>query len=160
VCTSGSAGGQQSRAASTAPAPSDLRTALRMRRQRQADTACELAIRRHLHSWGLRYRVDCRPEPQLPRRADIVFRPAKVAVFVDGCFWHKCPHHWKAPGRNSSWWTDKISANVKRDAETTAVLEASGWTVVRVWEHEDAEAAALDVAELVRARRSGSQPRS
>jgi DNA mismatch endonuclease, patch repair protein len=136
------------------PAPSDLSTALRMRGQRQRDTACEVAVRRLLHSWGLRFRIDCRPEQLIARRADIVFRPAKTAVFVDGCFWHGCPLHWKTPKRNGTWWAKKISANAKRDRQTDSVLERGGWLVIRAWEHEDPVAVATRIAEAVQRRRA------
>jgi DNA mismatch endonuclease (patch repair protein) len=124
-----------------------------MRRQRQKDTACELAVRRLLHGWGMRYRVDCRPEPDVARRADIVFRSAKMAVFVDGCFWHGCPVHWKAPKRNATWWIGKITANVERDARTNQLLERRGWLVIRAWEHESPRAIATRVASSLKHRR-------
>ena len=144
------------RRGSRAPAPSDLSTALRMRRQRQTDTACELAVRRLLYSCGLRYRIDCRPEADLSRRADIVFRSAKTAVFIDGCFWHQCPLHWQAPKRNASWWTKKISANAYRDRQTSNLLECKGWLVIRAWEHENPNTIARRIAEAVRQRPRGS----
>jgi len=83
-----------------------------------------------------------------------VFGTAKVAVFVDGCFWHRCPQHATDPRANAQWWRDKLDRNVARDRETDATLAAQGWLVVRVWEHEDAVAAAARIAEAVRARRS------
>lgn len=135
-----------------APRPSDAATAKRMQLQRQRNTGCELAVRRLLHAKGLRYRIDCRAEKGVPRRADIVVRPAKVAVFVDGCFWHGCPEHWKAPSRHETWWTNKVSANAKRDRETTLLLERAGWLVIRAWEHEEPEAVADRVLEAVRER--------
>ena len=136
-----------------APRPSDEATALRMQKQRQKDTVCELALRRLLHARGLRYRVDCRAEPSVPRKADIVLRPAKIAVFVDGCFWHRCPVHWKAPRTNSDWWEQKIARNVERDLQTTKILEAQGWLVIRVWEHEDPRVAADEILRAVSRRR-------
>jgi DNA mismatch endonuclease (patch repair protein) len=75
-----------------------------------------------------------------------------VAVFIDGCFWHGCPVHWRRPKRNAAWWSDKISANVHRDADTTAFLETRGWQVIRVWEHDDPLEAAVLIGEAVRAR--------
>lgn len=114
-----------------------------MQSQRVRDTAPEMALRRELHRRGLRYRVDY---PVLPRRrADIVFTKARVAVFVDGCFWHGCPEHGTWPQNNAEWWRTKIEANRARDANTDERLRADGWTVVRVWEHEDAPSAAARV---------------
>ena len=135
-----------------APPASDAATLSRMTKQRQRDTDCELRIRRALHRAGLRFRVHCRPDPNIARRADMVFRSARLAVFVDGCFWHRCPLHWKPPIRNAEWWMSKIAANAGRDANTTATLEAAGWQVVRIWEHEDAHDAAARIAETVRRR--------
>jgi len=112
-----------------------------MQGNRSRDTAPELAVRSLLHGAGYRFRVDRRPLPAFPRRADIVFTRAKVAVFIDGCFWHGCPVHGRLPGTNRTYWTAKLRRNVERDEETTRVLQASGWVVVRVWEHEVPESA-------------------
>lgn len=128
-----------------------------MQRQARRDTVPELALRRALHRLGLRYRVDRAVGPGVRRRADVVFGGAKVAVFVDGCFWHRCPQHATDPKANAQWWRDKLDRNVARDRETDATLAAQGWLVVRVWEHEDAVAAAARIAELVRARRTSSR---
>lgn len=124
----------------------------RMSRQATRDTAPEMEVRRHLHAAGLRYRVHTRPLPQLRRTADIVFRGARVAVFVDGCFWHSCPEHGTAPVTNGEWWAAKLSRNVERDADTDHQLTDAGWLVVRVWEHEDPVVAAERVARAVRSR--------
>jgi DNA mismatch endonuclease (patch repair protein) len=132
-----------------APKPSDSATALRMRTQRQRDTGCEIDLRRELHKRGVRYRIDCRPIPEVPRRADIVMRAAKLAVFVDGCFWHGCPLHWKPPKQHSEWWEAKVAANIGRDKDTTAVLAGAGWMVVRIWEHEDAATAAEQIVNIL-----------
>lgn len=111
------------------------------------DTAPELAIRRVLHRRGLRYRVHRRPLPELARQADIVFPGAKVAVFVDGCFWHGCPEHGRREHRTNGWyWPNKIAANKDRDRGTDERLIAAGWAPVRIWEHEQPEAAADRVA--------------
>ena len=128
-----------------------------MARQRSRNTVTEMAVRRACHALGLRYRVHRHPLPGLRREADIVFGPAKVAVFVDGCFWHSCPEHGTSPRANAAWWSEKLRRNQERDAETTKLLGDSGWEVIRVWEHEDPDAAALRVAERVRerARRRG-----
>lgn len=102
-----------------------------------------------LRALGLRYRIDV-TVPGTRRRADIVFGRAKVAVFVDGCFWHGCPQHGTWPKANASWWRSKIEANRLRDRDTDAKLEAAGWTVLRFWEHADAAAAARKVAKALK----------
>jgi len=105
---------------------------------RSRDTAPELALRRELYRRGLRYRVDASlPIPGLSRRRiDIAFLRQRVAVLVDGCFWHGCPVHGTTARTNSAYWTHKILTNRLRDVDTNARLAAAGWTVVRVWEHE------------------------
>lgn len=109
----------------------------RMSRQARRDTAPELAVRRELHRRGLRFRVDW-PLPGLARRrADVVFTRQKVAIFVDGCFWHSCPEHRTAPASNSAWWVNKLENNVRRDRQTDDHLRGLGWTVLRFWEHEN-----------------------
>lgn len=120
--------------------------------QKRRNTRCELGVRLALHNAGFRYRLDCRPHLDFRRRADIVFRQAKVAVFVDGCFWHGCPLHWKMPKRNASWWKNKIARNVARDADTTAFLEHQGWRVLRIWEHDDFLEAASRIGKAVQHR--------
>jgi DNA mismatch endonuclease (patch repair protein) len=97
----------------------------------------ELRLRALLHARGLRYRVSARPVIDLRRTADIVFPSARVAVFVDGCYWHGCPEHHRAATKNSEFWRTKIAENQRRDAETNRVLADHGWTVVRCWEHDD-----------------------
>jgi DNA mismatch endonuclease (patch repair protein) len=124
----------------------------RMQRQRRRDTACELELRRILHRKGLRYRVDHRPISSYRRRADLVFSRARVAVFIDGCFWHGCPQHGTVPGTNSEWWAKKLARTRARDEETTEVFAAAGWLVVRVWEHEDPRSGAEEIARAVRKR--------
>ncbi|MFE3289473.1 DNA mismatch endonuclease Vsr [Rhodococcus sp. NPDC059234] len=124
------------------PVPDSASTRERMRTQRRRDTAPELALRRELHRRGRRYRVDRAPLPGMRRRADLVFPGARVAVFVDGCFWHCCPEHATRPKNNAQWWADKLAANVARDRDTDVRLTEAGWVVVRIWEHEDPAAAA------------------
>jgi DNA mismatch endonuclease (patch repair protein) len=124
-----------------------------MRGQRRRDTGCELALRRALHKVGLRFRLDQRPLPELNRRADLVFRSRRVAVFVDGCFWHGCSVHRDPVKTNGAWWKAKLGRNVARDADTNARLVEAGWTVVRVWEHSSPERAAKLVLRVVRGRR-------
>lgn len=106
-----------------------------MARVRGRDTKPELALRRELHRRGRRYFVN-RAVPPTRRRADLVFPRARVAVFVDGCFWHSCPEHLRVPTSNVEYWTAKLERNLQRDRRTDTELEAAGWTVVRVWEHE------------------------
>jgi DNA mismatch endonuclease (patch repair protein) len=131
----------------------------RMQRQQTRDTQPELAIRRLLHAAGLRYRVDAAPLPTLRRRADVVFSPAKVAVFVDGCFWHGCPDHGARPTHaNPAYWTDKMSRNRERDRCTDQLLKEAGWISVRVWEHEDPCEVAKRVILIVRSRRPSEPP--
>ena len=125
----------------------------RMRRQRRRDTAPELALRSLLHRRGRRFRVDF-PLPTLRRRADIVFPRERVAVFVDGCFWHGCPAHATQPKQNREWWEAKIVQNRLRDTDTDRRLEALGWTSVRVWEHENPGAAADRIDVILRRARS------
>jgi DNA mismatch endonuclease (patch repair protein) len=108
-----------------------------MQRQRRSDTAQEIAVRRLLTASGLRYRVNERLSADLRWRADIVFRRAKVAVFLDGCFWHSCPRHRTAAKANAEWWSTKLAANRERDRRTTRELRRANWTVLRFWEHTD-----------------------
>lgn len=119
-----------------------------MQANRSRDTAPELAVRRLLHAQGLRYRVDVRPVPEIRRRADIVFPRKKIAIFIDGCFWHGCPDHGRPTfAQNVHYWPDKIAGNQARDQETSQLLTAAGWRVLRFWEHQNP----VDVAEAVRA---------
>lgn len=134
------------------PAPSSAVVRRRMQQQRRRDTRPELELRRALHAAGLRYRVERPVLPGMRRRADLVFGPAKVAVFVDGCFWHMCPQHATAPKANADWWREKLERNRERDRDTDRLLLDQGWLPVRVWEHEDMTEAALAVAEAVRRR--------
>jgi DNA mismatch endonuclease (patch repair protein) len=119
---------------------------------RRTGTGAEMALRRALWQRGLRYRVDRRPLPDLRRKADIVFVGARVAVFVDGCFWHVCPEHGNDPTVNESYWTAKLSRNMERDRETDVALTVAGWLPIRVWEHEDPARAAEVIATAVRER--------
>jgi DNA mismatch endonuclease (patch repair protein) len=127
-------------------------TRRRMSRQRSRDTDPERALRSLLHRMGLRFRVHRRPVPGLRREADLVFAGARVAVFVDGCFWHCCPEHATSPRANGAWWAAKLAANVARDRDTDRRLAEAGWRVVRVWEHEEPARAAARVARVVRHR--------
>ena len=124
-----------------------------MQGNRRKDTGPEMAVRRLVHASGLRYRVDQRPIATVNRKADLVFRKAKVSVFIDGCFWHKCPDHFQAPASNRDFWEAKIAANVHRDQETDALLRESGWQVLRFWEHENPEVVATEIERAVRSAR-------
>ncbi|MBJ8346171.1 very short patch repair endonuclease [Antrihabitans sp. YC2-6] len=125
-------------------------TSARLSKQRRRDTAPEIALRRELHRRGLRFFVDRAPLPGLRRRADLVFPRRRVAVYVDGCFWHRCPIHATDPKNNAEWWATKLATNVRRDRDTDARLAEAGWQVVRVWEHELPTVAADRVAQLLR----------
>lgn len=145
------------------PAPGKLlagtpaATARRMSRQRTRDTDPEILLRRELHRRGLRYRVDA-PIPRLPRRrADLLFTRARVAIFVDGCFWHSCPEHRTSPATNAEWWATKLARNVARDRETDAHLAGLGWIVLRFWEHEDPITAADAIVAVVRPAGRGGE---
>ena len=124
-----------------------------MSRQASRDTLPELLLRRRLHARGLRYTVHRRPVAEVRRTADIVFSRVRVAVFVDGCFWHGCPQHATAPKTNAVWWSTKLARNVERDRETDALLADAGWSVVRVWEHEPPDDAATRVQAVIEAAR-------
>jgi DNA mismatch endonuclease (patch repair protein) len=117
---------------------------------RGTETAPEIALRSALHRRGLRFRKHLPPIPSLRCNADVVFSTAKIAVFVDGCFWHRCPEHATFPKANAAWWQAKLDQTFQRDRRNDAVLDEAGWTVVRVWEHEDPGAAAARVEKLVR----------
>lgn len=109
-----------------------------MQGNRSRDTKPELAVRRLIHAAGLRYRVDVRPEHEIARRADIVFTKQRIAVFIDGCYWHGCEQHARIPtSANADYWSSKITRNAERDEDTNRQLEAAGWTVLRFWEHEE-----------------------
>lgn len=125
-----------------------------MKGNRRRDTKPEVRLRRLLHARGHRYRVD-RPIQLADRRVrpDIVFGPSKVAVFVDGCFWHGCPQHGNTPRANPGYWPAKLRRNKERDQANTKDLKSAGWLVIRVWEHEDPDAAAAMISESVSSRR-------
>lgn len=118
------------------------------------DTKPERLLRKLLHAQGLRYRIAARPLTDLRRTADIVFRPARVAVFVDGCYWHGCPEHYVSPKTNPGYWSGKVAGNIARDRDTDKRLEDAGWLVLRFWEHEPAKLCADKIAATVIARRS------
>jgi DNA mismatch endonuclease, patch repair protein len=125
-----------------------------MRANKGRDTGPERRLRSLLHEAGLRYRINLRPVRTLPRTADVVFPSTRVAVFVDGCFWHGCPEHYRPARVNDRFWQEKIETNQRRDRETDAALTEAGWTVIRIWEHEDAAEAARRVRHQVLTRRA------
>lgn len=118
-----------------------------MRANRRRDTGPEWRIRRLLHAQGLRYRVDV--PIRLPGirlvRPDVVFTRARLAVFIDGCYWHGCPDHTGHPTANAHYWGPKIAGNVERDERQSHALTEAGWTVLRFWEHESSDAVALEI---------------
>lgn len=124
-----------------------------MQGNRRRDTRPEKRLRSALFALGLRFRVDYPiriPKHARPIRPDIVFTRAKLAVFVDGCFWHGCPEHGTSPRRNSRYWTAKIARNQDRDRIYDALLAASDWTVIRVWEHEKPRSAAESISQCLK----------
>lgn len=137
----------------TKVAPSSAEARRRMQSVRQKNTSAESALRRELHARGLRYRIQV-PVLTKPRRvADVAFSGLRVAIFVDGCFWHGCPQHATWPKQNAEFWRAKIIANQQRDRDTDERLRAEGWKVVRAWEHEPPERVAAKIATIVAKRR-------
>ena len=132
------------------PPSSSIEASQRMKRVRQRDTGLEIALRRELHRAGLRFRIQRQVLASIRRKADVVFPTAKVAIFVDGCFWHACPLHATWPKANADWWREKLTSNVHRDRETDAAFFSAGWRCVRVWGHEDPVTAAMTILALVR----------
>lgn len=125
-----------------------------MQRQGRRDTKPEVALRQALHRLGYRFRV-AYPVPGIPRRSvDVAFPSLKVAVFVDGCFWHACPEHGVPPRNNAQWWQSKLGKNVQRDRETDLALASKGWAVLRIWEHVPTAAAAAEVVAKLEEKRS------
>lgn len=125
-------------------------TSQRMSRQPSRDTKTELALRRRLHRAGLRYRVHW-PVPGMARRKiDVAVTRLRIAIFVDGCFWHGCEQHCRLPRHNRSWWERKIDVNQQRDQETDRLLILNGWRVLRFWEHTDLDVAVETVLATVR----------
>ncbi|WP_281250140.1 very short patch repair endonuclease [Nonomuraea jiangxiensis] len=125
-----------------------------MKANKGRDTKPELALRRAVHALGLRYRVSIRPSPSVRRTADLVFTKTKVAVFLDGCFWHGCPAHHTKAATNADYWAEKVLKNRARDGETDRLLSEAGWTVIRIWEHEDPASSAAGIADELKAIRS------
>ena len=138
------------------PIAADPAVSKRMSRNRRRDTRPERALRQALHTRGLRFRVDHPVRAaDVTVRPDVVFTRWRVAVFIDGCFWHGCPQHGNAPRRNVDYWGPKLERNAARDRRVDTALSAAGWHVIRAWEHESTHAtarrvlAALDAARVV-----------
>ncbi|MFF5202977.1 DNA mismatch endonuclease Vsr [Micromonospora parva] len=129
-----------------------------MRANKSRDTGPERRLRSLLHRRGLRYRVNVRPLNALRRTADVVFPAARIAVFIDGCYWHGCPEHYRPARVNGTFWQAKIDGNRVRDGETDRLLVDAGWTVIRVWEHEDLTRAADRIENVVRHARPCAAP--
>jgi DNA mismatch endonuclease (patch repair protein) len=131
-----------------------------MQGNKARDTKPELAVRKLLHSQGLRYRVNFRPLSDIRRTADVVFTRQKVAVYIDGCFWHGCPIHYSRPASNSEFWAAKVNRNKARDADTVRTLADQGWTCLRFWTHEGPETIASSIAAVVSERKVHIERRS
>jgi DNA mismatch endonuclease (patch repair protein) len=123
------------------PAASSPAALARMKAAKRRDTTPELRVRRALHRLGFRFYVDRRPLTSSPKRADILFSRQRVAIFIDGCYWHGCPEHGTLPKANADWWAEKITGNARRDRATETELRIQGWRVIRIWEHEETNAA-------------------
>jgi DNA mismatch endonuclease, patch repair protein len=128
-----------------------------MRSNKGRDTKPERVLRSAVHALGLRYRVSVRPLKAVRRTADLAFTRDKVAVFLDGCFWHGCPDHHTIAVTNAEFWATKVAMNKARDRDTDRRLIEAGWAVVRVWEHEDPDVAAERVRDVVLARRTAAE---
>jgi DNA mismatch endonuclease (patch repair protein) len=125
-----------------------------MQGNRGQDTGPEQAIRSALHRHGLRFRKHASPLRGLRCQVDAVFSREKVAVFVDGCFWHGCPEHGRVPKDRNGYWAAKLGRNMERDQRNNKALSDAGWLVLRYWEHEDPAQVALDVRSAVLSRRA------
>jgi DNA mismatch endonuclease (patch repair protein) len=145
---------------SSPPKPSSDAAAKRMRSTKQRDNDSEKALRSALHRLGYRFRIHREIVPGTRRSVDIVFPTDRVAVFVDGCFWHACPEHGTLPKSNRDWWVQKLTDNAKRDRDTDKRLLDANWLVIRIWEHDDPGDAAARIANSVESRRSERRQRS
>jgi DNA mismatch endonuclease (patch repair protein) len=139
------------------PHPSTPGRSANMKANRRTDTKPELALRKALHALGYRYRKDLRLDLTggVRVRPDIVFTARRVAVFVDGCFWHCCPDHGSKPASNTWYWEPKLRRNVERDRAADTALGAAGWTVIRLWEHESLDGAISAVVDVLVTPRAG-----
>lgn len=130
-----------------------------MQANSRRDTAPEARVRTALWRRGLRFRKNHRPVGHLKCEADVLFNRARVAVFIDGCFWHGCPVHGNLPKANNDYWSRKLTRNIERDRTNRAALEAAGWVVIQVWEHEDPQLAADRIAAHVTRSRPDAKAR-
>jgi DNA mismatch endonuclease (patch repair protein) len=121
----------------------------------RSESEIEKTLRSTLHRRGLRFRKHVSPLPGLRCRPDVVFTKRRIAVFVDGCFWHRCPLHGSRPKANADWWQQKLGANVARDRRNDQALAAAGWHVLRFWTHESVEAMAETIMQAVGATEAG-----
>lgn len=137
---------------SRAPAASSAGVRKVMQANTGRETRPEQTVRRFLHRCGLRFRKDLRPLPALRCAADVVFTKAKLCIFIDGCFWHGCPRHFRVPASNTAWWAEKIEANRARDKRNDKLLKRNGWSVVRLWEHEITSDRLIRLARAIHAR--------
>ena len=126
-----------------------------MRNTAQRDNAAELAVRSALHQLGFRFRLHQRVVPGTKRTVDILLPRHRLAIFVNGCFWHGCPRHATWPKSNADFWRLKIEANRARDVDTDRRLKEAGWRVIRIWEHELPDEAVLRITELIESAESG-----
>lgn len=131
------------------PKSRSLATRNVMKANRGVDTKPELLLRSFIHKAGLRYAINVRPEADINRRADLIFRSARVAVFIHGCFWHGCPRHYVLPKSNKKYWAEKVRRNRERDLETKRLLRKRGWKVLVFWEHQSPEASGAKVVKIV-----------
>jgi DNA mismatch endonuclease (patch repair protein) len=121
-----------------------------MENARQRDTSIEVELASELHNLGLSFESNVAPVTGTRSRPDLLFAAARIAVFVNGCFWHGCPEHGTWPKHNAAWWRTKIEANRERDVKNDAVLTKAGWIVLRYWEHDDPCVAAQEIAQRIR----------
>lgn len=141
------------------PEPTDAAATRVGKGNRRSGTKPEVGLRSFLHRRGLRFRKDfpVRIGSERPVRPDVVFTRARIAVFVDGCFWHGCREHQVIPKANSDYWAPKLRRNIDRDRQVDETLMSSGWQVIRIWEHDDIEVAAARIETAVKeGGRSGS----
>lgn len=129
-----------------------------MHNTRQRDTPVEMRVRLLLLERRLAFEVDRSIAGVTRSRPDLVFLEERVAVFLDGCFWHSCPVHGTTPHANRGWWLEKLAANVKRDRRHDRELRTAGWLVLRFWEHEDPILVVDTIEDRVRERRSSTRP--
>ncbi|WP_433555820.1 very short patch repair endonuclease [Pseudonocardia xinjiangensis] len=134
------------------PAPLTPGRSRNMQANRRANTKPEVALRSALHRLGYRFRKDhlLRLDGGIRARPDIVFTARKVAVFVDGCFWHVCPEHGRYPTTNDWYWTPKLRRNLERDQLVNGALVEHGWQVLRIWEHQTIEESTELVAAVLK----------